>query len=67
MGGGSTVISPSSHRKEYRRWITEAKNEVTRTARLTKAVEMLKKESRRLWPVFTNDVSLSRLLTQLFR
>jgi hypothetical protein len=32
-----------THRKEYCRWITEAKKEETRTARLTKAVDMLKK------------------------
>jgi hypothetical protein len=32
-----------THRKEYCRWITEAKKEETRTARLTKAIEMLKK------------------------
>jgi hypothetical protein len=31
-----------SHRKEYCRWITEAKKEETRLRRLTKAVEMLK-------------------------
>ena len=32
-----------SHRKEYCRWITDAKKEETRLRRLTKAVEMLKK------------------------
>jgi Bacteriocin-protection, YdeI or OmpD-Associated/Domain of unknown function (DUF1905) len=32
-----------THRKEYCRWITEAKKEETRTARLTKAIEMLRK------------------------
>jgi hypothetical protein len=32
-----------THRKEYCRWITEAKKEETRQARLTKAVAMLKK------------------------
>jgi hypothetical protein len=32
-----------THRKEYCRWITEARKEETRTTRLTKAVEMLKK------------------------
>jgi hypothetical protein len=32
-----------THRKEYCRWITEAKKEETRIARLTKSVEMLKK------------------------
>ena len=32
-----------THRKEYCRWITDAKKEETRTRRLTKAVEMLKK------------------------
>jgi hypothetical protein len=31
------------HRKEYCRWITEAKKEETRQARLSKAVAMLKK------------------------
>jgi hypothetical protein len=31
-----------THRKEYCRWITEAKKEETRAARLTKAIEMLK-------------------------
>jgi uncharacterized protein YdeI (YjbR/CyaY-like superfamily) len=32
-----------SHRKEYCRWISEAKKEETRAARLEKAVAMLKK------------------------
>jgi hypothetical protein len=32
-----------THRKEYCRWITEAKKEETRAKRLEKAVEMLKK------------------------
>jgi hypothetical protein len=32
-----------SHRKEYVRWITEAKKAETREARMTKAVEMLRK------------------------
>ena len=32
-----------THRKEYCRWITEAKKEETRSARLIKAIEMLKK------------------------
>jgi bifunctional DNA-binding transcriptional regulator/antitoxin component of YhaV-PrlF toxin-antitoxin module len=32
-----------THRKEYCRWISEAKKEETRSARLTKAIEMLKK------------------------
>ncbi len=32
-----------THRKEYIRWITEAKKEETRTRRLEKAVEMLHK------------------------
>jgi hypothetical protein len=32
-----------THRKEYCRWITEAKKEETRQARLTKAIAMLKK------------------------
>ena len=31
-----------THRKEYCRWITEAKKEGTRQARISKAVEMLK-------------------------
>jgi len=31
-----------THRKEYIRWITEAKTEATRSKRLTKALEMLK-------------------------
>jgi len=31
-----------THRKEYCRWITEAKKEETRSRRLTKAVEMLR-------------------------
>jgi hypothetical protein len=31
-----------SHRKEYCRWISEAKKEETRTRRLAKAVELLK-------------------------
>jgi hypothetical protein len=33
-----------THRKEYCRWITEAKKEETRLRRLEKAIEMLKKE-----------------------
>ena len=32
-----------THRKEYCRWITEAKREETRQARLQKSVEMLRK------------------------
>ena len=32
-----------THRKEYCRWITEAKKEETRLQRLRKAIEMLKK------------------------
>jgi Bacteriocin-protection, YdeI or OmpD-Associated/Domain of unknown function (DUF1905) len=35
-----------THRKEYCRWITDAKKEETRLRRLTKAVEMLKKGVR---------------------
>jgi uncharacterized protein YdeI (YjbR/CyaY-like superfamily) len=31
-----------THRKEYCRWITEAKKEVTRQTRIAKAVEMLR-------------------------
>ena len=33
-----------THRKEYCRWITEAKKEETRAKRLAKAVELLKKK-----------------------
>ncbi|MBV9406306.1 MAG: DUF1905 domain-containing protein [Acidobacteriaceae bacterium] len=33
-----------THRKEYCRWITEAKTEQTREKRMTKAIEMLKKK-----------------------
>jgi len=36
-----------THRKEYCRWISEAKQEETRQRRLGKAIEMLKKGSRR--------------------
>lgn len=32
-----------THRKEYVRWVTGAKKEETRAARLTKSIEMLKK------------------------
>lgn len=35
-----------THRKEYCRWITEAKKEETRRKRLAKAIEMLKKGVR---------------------
>jgi bifunctional DNA-binding transcriptional regulator/antitoxin component of YhaV-PrlF toxin-antitoxin module len=35
-----------THRKEYCRWITEAKKEETRARRLEKALEMLKKGVR---------------------
>lgn len=35
-----------THRKEYCRWITEAKKEETRLKRLEKAVEMLRKGVR---------------------
>ena len=35
-----------THRKEYIRWITEAKKEETRTARAAKALEMLHKGVR---------------------
>ena len=31
-----------THRKEYIRWITEAKTQATTARRLTKAIEMLK-------------------------
>jgi hypothetical protein len=43
--GVSAVFEKLSytHRKEYCRWITEAKKEATRQGRLTKAVAMLKK------------------------
>ncbi|HZR57205.1 MAG TPA: YdeI/OmpD-associated family protein [Terriglobales bacterium] len=33
-----------THRKEYCRWITDAKKEETRLSRLEKAIEMLKKK-----------------------
>ncbi len=32
-----------THRKEYCRWISEAKKEETRSARLTKSIEMMRK------------------------
>jgi uncharacterized protein YdeI (YjbR/CyaY-like superfamily) len=32
-----------THRKEYCRWLTEAKKEETRQARLVKAIDMLRK------------------------
>jgi uncharacterized protein YdeI (YjbR/CyaY-like superfamily) len=32
-----------THRKEYVRWITEAKKDETRTARMTKSIAMLRK------------------------
>ena len=35
-----------THRKEYCRWITEAKKEATRLRRLEKAIQMLKKGVR---------------------
>lgn len=35
-----------THRKEYLRWITEAKKEETRNNRLVKAVDMLKKGTK---------------------
>jgi hypothetical protein len=35
-----------THRKEYVRWITEAKKEETRSRRLTKAIEMMKAGQR---------------------
>ena len=35
-----------THRKEYVRWITEAKKEETRKARFEKAIELLKKNVR---------------------
>jgi hypothetical protein len=35
-----------THRKEYCRWITEAKRDETRSRRLEKAIEMLKKGVR---------------------
>ena len=36
-------IPSYTHRKEYCRWITDAKKEETRLKRLGKAIEMLKK------------------------
>lgn len=33
-----------THKKEYVRWITEAKREETRKSRISKAIEMLKKD-----------------------
>jgi uncharacterized protein YdeI (YjbR/CyaY-like superfamily) len=36
-------IPSYTHRKEYCRWIAEAKKEETRLKRLEKAIEMLKK------------------------
>ena len=36
-----------SHRKEFVRWITEAKREATRAQRVTKTVEMLREGQRR--------------------
>lgn len=35
-----------SHRKEYVRWLTEAKKEETRKARIEKAIELLKKGTK---------------------
>ena len=35
-----------THRKEYCRWITEAKKEETRSQRLAKAIEMLRSGRR---------------------
>lgn len=35
-----------THRKEYVRWITEAKKEETRVNRLHKAVELMRKETK---------------------
>ena len=35
-----------THRKEYCRWITEAKKEETRQRRLEKAIEMMKKGTK---------------------
>jgi bifunctional DNA-binding transcriptional regulator/antitoxin component of YhaV-PrlF toxin-antitoxin module len=35
-----------THRKEYVRWITEAKKEETRKARFEKAIELLKKNTK---------------------
>jgi uncharacterized protein YdeI (YjbR/CyaY-like superfamily) len=35
-----------THRKEYCRWITEAKKEETRLQRLAKAIEMLRKKTK---------------------
>ncbi|GAA2634472.1 YdeI/OmpD-associated family protein [Paractinoplanes durhamensis] len=36
-----------SHRKEFVRWITEAKREATRAQRVTKTIEMLRSGERR--------------------
>ena len=38
-----------THRKEYCRWITDARKEETRLKRLGKAIEMLKKGVRAPW------------------
>jgi len=35
-----------THRREYRRWIAEAKKEETRLKRLEKAIEMLRNDVR---------------------
>jgi len=35
-----------TNRKEYRRWITEAKKEQTRAARLTKSIDMMRRGIR---------------------
>jgi len=35
-----------THRKEYVRWITEAKKEETRKNRFEKAIELLKKKTK---------------------
>jgi uncharacterized protein YdeI (YjbR/CyaY-like superfamily) len=35
-----------THRKEYCRWITEAKKEETRAARLTKSIDMMRRGVR---------------------
>jgi uncharacterized protein YdeI (YjbR/CyaY-like superfamily) len=37
---------PASHRKEYVTWITEAKRDETRQARVAKTIEMLKRGNK---------------------
>lgn len=42
MAGGAFEALAYSHRKEFVRWITEAKREATRAQRVAKTVEMLR-------------------------